>query len=197
MKATYILLICIYLLNPSAYSSDLLDKTWLRIPKDGESRPSWWFDVWYSNCIILYCEFEEKAELNNPKKITVEEVDGDVTSIKNIRLHNKLFKIINVLKVTDSQNYLTSGSFEKEAVIKPYAASYLKPGRESWVGPIKFTNGKRYVICLTDMGIVDPGKYLIEWSLDGNYMEVIKSIIKSQKELEKEKLLNYNRESSD
>jgi hypothetical protein len=170
-------LVCIALAQ--VLHSDVVDPNLLRKNRDGEDRPSWWYDLWYESGITVLASLKHKIPEKPDITITIEgEEDEDATKIGFSALRIDMEK---VLDIGEGENYLNSHVFKDASSVIIYVYYKFSNRNLRWM-PLNVIKDEEFLIIhLSKAGPVLPGKYYIDWTLRSGDRKTVEEIFMARK----------------
>ncbi len=148
-------------------------------PKIGESRPAWWYDLWYGNGIAVSGEIIKIDNIGLSD--TIESVNLKDNSIVKLGLKKASILISEVLQIKNGEKEANSNYFKKDGIVDVYIVSKYDKHSNSWLMEKDIEKNHSTVFLFSEIGLAKPGLYYIKWNLDGELKKTIKSIIENRK----------------
>ncbi len=173
----------LYIITPMLLAQDNFDD-FLREPIKGEQRPSWWYDAWFKNGLIISGVIHESNIVD--EIVEIKNSNGDI--IKKYLVSECKLTIKKVLTLGSDSDAINSEQFVPDSIVVIYKISEFRMLSGRTHSLAKFNQGIESVVCLSTMGLLKAGNYYIKWVKDKEFEQIITRIVdrKQNKEMERQ-----------
>jgi len=173
----YLIMLVSFLIVQDLHAWDENDL--LRPDLMGESRPSWWYDIWYGNGVVLEATIVKLPKASTDKPLYVSQ--RNEPKLKRYAYFECQMLINKILRVDKGVNRLHGLKFTEGAIINVLFVYDFSEQTGQWGTRYRAKENERTIFYLEENAFPFDGNFTIGWDLDREKINLVEKILASKK----------------
>jgi hypothetical protein len=151
----------------------------LRPERPGESRPVWWYDIWYGNGVILEATIVKLPKYQQDAALYSSQKNGH--KLKKYAYYESHIVINKVLRADKGVNRLHGLKFTEGATIKVLFVYEFEERTGQWGTRYSAKKNERTILYLEENAFPFDGHFTIRWDINREKLNLVENILTAKK----------------